>query len=726
MNPERGGFVPGQKRSNLSLNCVNHTAVSDPLPIDSGVRQLLTARAWWFLFWVGGFALQSVIWLSFYAPSIALLSLTLLFGVACEAILFLLRVQNLAGRLIVQRQLIQGERVVPTLWAGVPAKVRVTIRLERGLPISFAVFAEALPHGIPKVEGHRRTIARIAVGEPVTIEYELLPEAPGSVRFEGIEVRIADLMGFFTKRIFLRVPQEYSVLPPLMKEEGGQRSIKRFNSLPPPGVHRLKRAGSGGELLDLRDYRPGDPPKMIAWKASARRDRLITKEFESDVPVRCMLFLDASVATRIGEPGATPVVRMSAIAAGVAQAAAGHRDIVGLTVFDETEAHATKPARTRGHTLNLLRTFAETAGRSPESTETNPVVLQRYAYSVAQEFYPDLLEKRWNARPLGLFWLPLLDTRWSRWLLVPAVIQVLMFIVPGSVNAVVELTSEIVRPRSLWHIIPMLLVFCGLMFAPTILTAFAWIIFGLRGFLPPRSRELSKRKQLAALFAAKNGDGAAAVERAIQDDEFFAERTGWFLAEHRRTPPPKLLDERGRNRFRGESKLIVLANSIQRSIGVARDNELYILFLEPTDLADHLEPLLRAVRAARAKHHQVLVLLAEPADLPDMGKPSPLEGEVDSRSESGGAARSSPTPHPPRSAATSPSRGEVKEFPKRRKISLGEVVRSSLADDYRENFERVSKQLVRAGASLVKLEATDTIRAVIDRLDRLRGGRVLR
>ena len=40
---------------------------------------------------------------------------------------------------------------------------------------------------------------------------------------------------------------------------------------------------------------PGDPPRTIAWKVSARRDRLITKEFESEVPVRCTLFLDTSV-----------------------------------------------------------------------------------------------------------------------------------------------------------------------------------------------------------------------------------------------------------------------------------------------------------------------------------------------------------------------------------------------------------------------------------------------
>ena len=63
---------------------------------------------------------------------------------------------------------------------------------------------------------------------------------------------------------------------------GKTATAKRHNLLPPPGVHRHRRPGSGGELLDLRDYLPGDPPKTIAWKVSARRDKLITREYERD------------------------------------------------------------------------------------------------------------------------------------------------------------------------------------------------------------------------------------------------------------------------------------------------------------------------------------------------------------------------------------------------------------------------------------------------------------
>ncbi len=39
-------------------------------------------------------------------------------------------------------------------------------------------------------------------------------------------------------------------------------------------------SGGDGELAGLRDYRVGDRPRLIAWKASARQDKLLSRESE--------------------------------------------------------------------------------------------------------------------------------------------------------------------------------------------------------------------------------------------------------------------------------------------------------------------------------------------------------------------------------------------------------------------------------------------------------------
>src|SRR5208283_1587492 len=143
----------------------------------------------------------------------------------------------------------------------------------------------------------------------------------------------ADLQGFFYHRTFVRAVRTCRVLPVLADTQGHYPTLKRNNLLPSPGLHRHLRPGSGSELLDLRDYLPGDPPKTIAWKVSARRDRLITKEFESEVPVRCTLFLDTSQSVRLGLAGQNALARQVEIAAAVAQAAGAARDLTGACLF---------------------------------------------------------------------------------------------------------------------------------------------------------------------------------------------------------------------------------------------------------------------------------------------------------------------------------------------------------------------------------------------------------
>jgi uncharacterized protein (DUF58 family) len=46
------------------------------------------------------------------------------------------------------------------------------------------------------------------------------------------------------------------------------------------------------EIHGLRDYRPGDPPRRVHWKATARRNRLTVLEYEDAAPPRLLLIVD--------------------------------------------------------------------------------------------------------------------------------------------------------------------------------------------------------------------------------------------------------------------------------------------------------------------------------------------------------------------------------------------------------------------------------------------------
>ena len=60
-------------------------------------------------------------------------------------------------------------------------------------------------------------------------------------------------------------------------------------------------------MRELRDHVPGDPFKRIAWKASARRGRLLVREMEREERDVVWLVLDASVELWAGAPGEAPL-----------------------------------------------------------------------------------------------------------------------------------------------------------------------------------------------------------------------------------------------------------------------------------------------------------------------------------------------------------------------------------------------------------------------------------
>ena len=313
---------------------------------------MLTARGWWFVL---GVALLLVIG-AFVIPNFtavpAVLAVTLLAWFAWEWLAFNYKSNAAVSRLKLRRWVRQGGRDTPMLWANVPFEVRVRVQHSAFVTIDYAVVEDRLPAGADLIEGAAELHAAIGGREPAEVRYALKCPAPGVARFEGVKVRVADLHGFFYRRVFIRDAVEFLVLPPLADEEGRQRADKRFNTLPPPGVHRLRRPGSGDELYDLRDYRPGDPPKMIAWKTSARKDKLITKEYETDVPVRCVLFLDTSDGVRLGPQGNTLLTRMAGVAAVV------FIQPLGEGLAGDGLAHAVLPqqgGKRRGANMGILR-----------------------------------------------------------------------------------------------------------------------------------------------------------------------------------------------------------------------------------------------------------------------------------------------------------------------------------------------------------------------------------
>ncbi|GIW84266.1 MAG: hypothetical protein KatS3mg106_779 [Gemmataceae bacterium] len=612
---------------------------------------------------------------------------------------FALLIEGLRGQLQVERRLWQGSRPVETLWARLPFTVELTVtNRSRWFP-AFLLVEDVFAPGTVVCGGCNRWGIRLDAGQSVVLRYERRAPALGSVRCEGVQVIVADGPGFFQHRWMLREARHWWVLPLLTDEEGRQRALKPFNLLPPPGMHRWRRPGTGSELLDLRDYQPGDPPKMVAWKVSARREQLITKEFESDVPVRCLLFVDGSESMRLGEAGERGVERLAEAAAILGQAAASHRDLVGLVCFDARGVEVLPPARTRQHLLRFLQSLAQMAARPARSQNQALADLTRQVWLRAQYLYPELLQPPGNGMPLSRLWWPLLDRRWG-WLipLIMVANLLLLILVPAWRSTCLELAAAFTRwsfPGAHWttHLVVFLISAVVLSLGPFVFASSFWVLYGSRDLLGSGRRRLTRRKQLAALLAFQQGTGPASIERLMHDDEVFLAALRRFLQEHQVPVIVPWYDLPQQQQYQEPEKIFVLAQALLRAVGQARDNELYVILADLARDSGTLTPLITACRVARARHHHVLVIV-----------PGPQTPSFSMRDASGRRS-SSPVTKPAGSWST-------------------EAIQQRLARrDYERAFQQMRRQLVAVGAAVLRLDADDPLPVVLERLDRLRGYR---
>lgn len=60
------------------------------------------------------------------------------------------------------------------------------------------------------------------------------------------------------------------------------------------GMHRSPHRGPSVVFVEHRDYRPGDEPRLLDWRAFARTDRHVVKRFEQETQLRAWMLLDRS------------------------------------------------------------------------------------------------------------------------------------------------------------------------------------------------------------------------------------------------------------------------------------------------------------------------------------------------------------------------------------------------------------------------------------------------
>jgi uncharacterized protein (DUF58 family) len=136
------------------------------------------------------------------------------------------------------------------------------------------------------------------------------------------------------------------------------------------GLKNVRLSGGGGEFAQLREYVQGDPFRDFDWKATAKRQRPVTKVREHERSQTILLAIDAgrmmaAGLTEAAVTGTGPTPARSRIAMTkldhalnaallTAHVALRSGDRVGMVVFAEDVRTFVPPARGLGHYRRLL------------------------------------------------------------------------------------------------------------------------------------------------------------------------------------------------------------------------------------------------------------------------------------------------------------------------------------------------------------------------------------
>src|SRR6202021_3808971 len=120
----------------------------------------------------------------------------------------------------------------------------------------------------------------------------------------------------------------------------------------------------------LRDYRAGDPPRVLDWKATARAGRLISRDFAQDQRVQIVIAVDAGRSSALRAGSLDRFGHYVNVAARLAQFAAEREDLIGLVVYADRPLAALAPAR---GTSAVARLRTVLAASRVERTESHPL-----------------------------------------------------------------------------------------------------------------------------------------------------------------------------------------------------------------------------------------------------------------------------------------------------------------------------------------------------------------
>lgn len=176
--------------------------------------------------------------------------------------------------------------------------VRVRLDNDTLLPLPWAEVDDATPQHLVSTDMPCQATSVPLLGSRI-INFKLVARRRGHYTVGPIQVRLGDPFGLFAGKREFQSRSSVTIYPRVHRIDGlGIPLSQPFG----PVRTREKAFEDPSNQAEIREYRPGDNPRHIHWKASARRGELMLREYELNATTPMVVFPDLSMAAQAGDP----------------------------------------------------------------------------------------------------------------------------------------------------------------------------------------------------------------------------------------------------------------------------------------------------------------------------------------------------------------------------------------------------------------------------------------
>jgi uncharacterized protein (DUF58 family) len=227
----------------------------------------------------------------------------------------------------------------------------LTVMLAPRLPAAVETTTEVRTVQVPGQQG--ATIALAAVARRL-----------GALRWPPQPARIAGPLGLAWWSVRLEAADHSTIIPAMLEPAEAVIGASLAGS-------RLSRVvGPGAQVEQLREYSAGDPLRVIDWRATARRARLVSRDFAEDQHLDVVIALDVGRSSRVQCGALDRLGHYVNAAARIAQHVVALDDRIGLVVFGDQPLAVVPPAR--GH-AGVMRVRTLLAQLQSQNTDSNVI-----------------------------------------------------------------------------------------------------------------------------------------------------------------------------------------------------------------------------------------------------------------------------------------------------------------------------------------------------------------